>query len=309
VQPWLRGYVKAVLEAAIRRGTGARVADELGQVERLVAGTPALTTTLTDTVIPASARRGVISDLLGARVAPDTLRLVERIVDTESAPEIVMGLHDAAELALLVENRATEGIEDEAGEEPLLGRTAARQMIAGFAVGVFEDLPSTAELDTIEEELFRFARVVESTPLLRSALTDRGLPLSVRRGVVEDLLRDRVRPATLRLVVEALHGRARDIVATLDWLVVQTAEARGWRVARVRSARPMDDAERTRLCGALERLAGGPVELQEAVDEGLIGGATVQIGDLLVDATVLHRLEQLQEHLLEYEGETRGAQN
>ena len=309
MQAWLRGYVKAVLEAAIERGAGPRVAEELGQVERLVAGVPALATTLTDTVVPAAARRAVITDLLGSRVHPDTLRLVVRIVDTESAPEIVVGLHDAAELAILVENRAAEGIEDEAGEEPLLGRTAARQMMAGFAVGVFEELPATTELDTVEDELFRFARLVESTPLLRGALTDRGLPLSVRRGVVEDLIHDRARPATLRLVVEALHGRTRDMVATLDWLVVQTAQARGWRIARVRSARPMDDAERDQLCGALEHLAGFPVELQEAVDEGLIGGATVQIGDLLVDATVVHRLEQLQEHLLDREGETRGAQN
>jgi ATP synthase F1 delta subunit len=305
VKPVLRGYATAVLESARADGEAALVAEELGQVEQLIVGTPALATTLTDTVVPATARRAVVNDLFGSRVTAATLRLVVRIVDTESAPDITVGLHDVAELAFVMQGRS----DDEAAtdDELLLGRMAARAMIAGYAMAVFEVLPEVSELDDIEDELFRFARVVESTPALRSALTDRTLPLPLRRGVVGDLLSDRAHPATVRLVDEALRGRTRDLVATLDWLVVQAAQARGWRVARVRTAREIDAGEREQLSGALERLAGAPVELQVFVDESLLGGATVQIGDLLVDATIRHRLEQLQEHLLGAEGETRGA--
>ena len=247
----------------------------------------------------------MVTDLLGSRVTATTLRLVVRVVDTESAPEITVGLHDVAELAFVMQGRS----DDEAAtdDELLLGRMSARQLIAGYAMAVFEMLPSVSELDDIEDELFRFARMVESTPALRSALTDRTLPLPLRRAVVSDLLSDRAHPATVRLVDEALRGRTRDLVATLDWLVVQAAQARGWRVARVRTAREIDSGEREQLATALERLAGAPVELQVFVDESLLGGATVQIGDLLVDATIRHRLEQLQEHLLGAEGETRGA--
>jgi ATP synthase F1 delta subunit len=305
VKPVLRGYATAVLESARADGQAALVAEELGQVEHLIVGTPALATTLTDTMVPAPARRAVVTDLLGSRVTASTLRLVVRVVDTESAPEITVGLHDVAELAFVMQGRS----DDEAAtdDELLLGRMAARAMIAGYAMAVFETLPSASDLDDIEDELFRFARVVESTPALRSVLTDRTLPLPLRRGVVGDLLDGRAHAATVRLVDEALRGRTRDLVATLDWLVVQAAQARGWRVARVRTAREIDAGEREQLSGALERLAGAPVELQVFVDESLLGGATVQIGDLLVDATIKHRLEQLQEHLLGAEGETRGA--
>jgi F-type H+-transporting ATPase subunit delta len=304
VKPVLRGYATAVLETARAAGDAALVAEELGQVERLVGGTPGLAATLTDTVVPAAARTGVATDLLRARVTPFTLRLVVRVIDTESAPEIVVGLHDVAELALLMQERTDA--EAATDDEMLLGRTAARHMIAGYAMAVFETLP-VSDLDDIEDEIFRFARAVESSPALRGALTDRGLPLPLRRGVVTDLLGDRAHAATVRLVNEALRGRTRDLVATLDWLVVQAAQARGWRVARVRTARDVDENEREELAGALQRLAGAPVELQVFVDETLLGGATVQIGDLLVDATIRHRLEQLQEHLLGAEGETRGA--
>jgi F0F1-type ATP synthase delta subunit len=305
VHPVLRGYATAILESARAEGNAALVADELLQVERLIVDTPALGTALTDTVVPAAARRSVVTDLLESRVTAATLRLVVRVVDTESAPEITVGLHDVAELAFFMQGRSDE--EAVTDDERLLGRTSARRMIAGYAMAVFETLPAASDLDDIEDQLFRFARVVESTPALRSALTDRSLPLPLRRGVVGDLLDGRAHAATIRLVDESLRGRTRDLVATLDWLVVQAAQARGWRVARVRTAREVDAGERQQLSDALGRLAGAPVELQVFVDENLLGGATVQIGDLLVDATIRHRLEQLQEHLLGAEGETRGA--
>jgi ATP synthase F1 delta subunit len=305
VKPVLRGYATAVLESVRSEGVAPQVAEELAQVEQLVAGTATLSMVLTDTLVPSAARRAVVTDLLESRVTAYTLRLVVRVIETESAPEITVGLHDIAELALVMQDRSDD--ETASDDEPLLGRTSARTMIAGYATAVFETLPSQSDLDDIEDELFRFARVVEATPALRSALADRSLPLPVRRGVVADLLEGRTRAATVRLVNEALRGRTRDIVATLDWLVVQAAQARGWRVARVRAARDVDSGERQELSGALERLAGAPVELQVFVDESLLGGAIVQIGDLLVDATIRHRLEQLQEHLLGAEGETRGA--
>jgi F-type H+-transporting ATPase subunit delta len=93
-------------------------------------------------------------------------------------------------------------------------------------------------------------------------------------------------------------GRARDIVPTLDALVEDAARARGWRVARVQSADRVDDAQRESLGQALGRLTGGPVELQVTINPQLLGGVVVQVGDLLVDGTARHRLNELKEHVL-----------
>jgi F-type H+-transporting ATPase subunit delta len=136
-------------------------------------------------------------------------------------------------------------------------------------------------------------------PALRHALGDRDLPVDARHGIVADLLGGKVRPATLSLVRYAIEGgRARDIVGTLDFLVEQTAAARGWRVARVRAGQPVDEAERRELSQALTRLAGSPVELQITVDPHLLSGVLVRVGDLQVDSTARGRLDALREHLL-----------
>jgi F-type H+-transporting ATPase subunit delta len=78
----------------------------------------------------------------------------------------------------------------------------------------------------------------------------------------------------------------------------RAAEARGWRVARVSAARALDDAERDELGRALQDLTGGPVELLVTEDAELLGGAVVTVGNLLVDASAQHKLDQIQEQLL-----------
>ncbi len=113
------------------------------------------------------------------------------------------------------------------------------------------------------------------------------------------LLGGKVLAATVRLASYAARGgRARDIVATLDTLVEDAAKARGWRVARVAAADTVGDDQQRDLSDALAHLTGNPVDLQVTVDPLLLGGVVVQVGDLLVDSSTRHRLDELKEHVL-----------
>jgi F0F1-type ATP synthase delta subunit len=197
-----------------------------------------------------------------------------------------------------VATRTRHAAEGQPFEEPTLSLTESRQRVSGFATAVHEDL-RTEQLESIEDEIFRFARIVAATPALRSALVDRDLDIEARQGLASALLEGKVGAPTLSLVRYAIAGgRARDIVGTLDHLVEQTAKARGWRIARVRAAAPIEEAQRSSLTDSLASLAGSPVELQVVIDESLLSGALIQIGDLQVDATARGRIDTLREHLM-----------
>jgi F-type H+-transporting ATPase subunit delta len=306
LHPALRGYLTAVVGDAVRAEVGDRLADEINAVAHLVSRTGDLAVTLTDFGVPLAARKAVLSDLLSERVHPLVLRVVLRAVETERAEELPTVFHDLYELARHMHELGPQELR---AEEPILGRTAWRQYASGFAAAVFEGVADTSGIEDIEDELFRFTRIVEANPGLRVALADPTTPVTGRRQLIDDLLSGKVRGETLQLVTVLLEGHVRDVVASLDWLVEQAAQARGWRVARVRAARRIDDDERRQLAQELQRISGQPVELQVTEDPSLLGGAVVQIGDLLVDASAQHRLDQLEEHLLGTEGTTRGAQN
>jgi F-type H+-transporting ATPase subunit delta len=287
VNPTLQGYTAAVAEAA-GPGALAGLATDLEAIEQLVLANNQLRAALTDTAVPGPARRAVVLDLLDGKVSPPARRLAAFACAAVDAPEIPTALGWVSARV----RRAAEGQD----QEPGLSLTQSRQRVGGFATAVLEDT-SADELESVEDDLFRFARIVAATPALRGALADRDLDVTARRAVVTELLEGKVSPASLSLARYAVTGgRARDIVGTLDFLVEQTARARGWRIARVRAAAPIDEAQRTELSESLGTLAGAPVELQVEVDASLLSGALIRIGDLQVDATARGRIDALREH-------------
>lgn len=304
MHPSLRGYTAAVVGDAARQDLGGQLADEVNAVHHLVSRTNDLAVALTDFGVPLPARTAVLQDLLADRVHPLALRLVLRAVRTERAEELPTVLHDLYEF---IRHLHELGPDELRAEEPTLSRVAWRDYAAGFAAAVFEGVESVGDIEDIEDELFRFTRIVQSNGALRMALADPTSPVAARQQLLDDLLSGKARPATVRLVSVLLEGHVRDLVASLYWLVEQAAQARGWRVARVRTARPIDAGEQESLAAAMEHLTNQPVELQVTEDPDLLGGAVIQVGDLLVDASARHRLDQLHEHLLGTEGTTRGA--
>lgn len=296
----LRGYAEAVAESAVAGSAAGALADEIAQVTGLFGRSGELATAITDVGVPMQARRAVLQDLLSERVMPSTLRIVLRAVADERADELPAALVELEALARHFANHQEELL---AGGEPpdidlALGRSAWRARMGGYAAAVLEVLQDVAEIEQVEGELFAFARVVAANPALRSALADHSLPLRARRGVVADLLSGRAHPASVRLIDATLRGRLRDVVGALEWLAEQAAAARGWRVARVEAATELPDEDRMRLADVLSRRFGAPVEVQVTVNPALLGGAVVAIGDLLVDASASHRLEELSERLL-----------
>ena len=290
MNPTLQGYSAAVIEAADPAALGGIAAD-LGAIEQLAMSSAPLRAALTDTSVPGMARRAVMLDLLEGKVSAEARRLAAFACLVVSAP------HVPAALAWL-SARVRHSAEGREMEEPQLSLTQARERVAGYATALFEDM-SNNELESLEDDLFRFGRIAASTPALRTALTDRDLEVAARQGLVAQLLEGKVPATTLALARYAVTGgRARDFVGTLDFLVEQTAAARGWRIAHVRAAAPIDEAQQTTLTDSLGTLTGGPVELQVVIDESLLSGALIRIGDLQVDATARGRLDALREHLV-----------
>lgn len=145
-------------------------------------------------------------------------------------------------------------------------------------------------IDELEDELFRFTRIVESAPQLREALSDRTAPAQARRRLVEELLGDRVNTSSVRLAQQAVSGRHRSVTEALKQMQRLAAGRRERLVAVVRVAEPLADQLRDRLAAALARMFDHELQLNVVVDPEVLGGVRVTVGDQVVDGTVLSRL-------------------
>jgi F-type H+-transporting ATPase subunit delta len=167
-----------------------------------------------------------------------------------------------------------------------------------YAAALLEIAKAEGNLDTVEDELFRVARTIESNEALRSTLTDQAIPVDRRQRIVEALLDGKASPVTTALVSFVVGaGRSRNLPEIIDRLVARAAEERREAVAEVRTAYPLDDDHRQKLANALSQATDKHVSLKVIVDPTVMGGVVATIGDTVIDGTIRHRLDQLRESL------------
>jgi F-type H+-transporting ATPase subunit delta len=167
-----------------------------------------------------------------------------------------------------------------------------------YARALLDIVSAEGHLDDVEDELFRFARIIEGNDDLRMTLANPGLPLDARAAIVDELLENRALPTTRAIATFIVGaGRGHDLPAIVDRFVALAAQTREHAVAEVRSAVALDDAQRRRIGEALGRATGKQVEVKVIVDESVLGGIVATIGDTVIDGTVRHRLDQLKEQI------------
>jgi len=184
----------------------------------------------------------------------------------------------------------TEAVEMRWGGGRILTAALERQAIRAQLLIAEQE----GQLEEAEDELFRFARLVESDAGLRSALADRAVSLEGRQQLVEELLSGRSSATTVLLAKRAVGARERTFAHTIEGFVTLAAAQKNRVVATVRVAQPLTPDQRDRLRASLNKQAGREVALQEIIDPGVLGGIRVELGDEVVEGTVAGRLQAAQ---------------
>src|SRR5918997_5953275 len=174
---------------------------------------------------------------------------------------------------------------------------ARRETVARrYADAAFEIGKADGTLETWERDLATLQASLRDSEL-RDLLEHPAVPFAdkekVLRRVVSGVSRE---PLSLALLM-IRRGRPGAIDAMVERFAELVRRERGISLAEVRTARPLDDAQRTAIEERLRTLTGDRIEMKEVVDEALIGGVAVRIRDRLYDASVRSRLERLRARL------------
>ncbi|MEV4613341.1 F0F1 ATP synthase subunit delta [Kitasatospora sp. NPDC049258] len=236
----------------------AKLAEELAAVTVLLDREVSLRRVLTDPSRSGQDKAQLAGSLLSGQVSGEAVDLVSGLVRSRwsGARDLVDSVEELSALA---------------------------EIIAADRAGVLDDL---------EDELFRFGRVVSGSHELRSALTEPKAGTAAKAELIKKLLGGRANPGTVRLVTALVtHPRGRSLEQGLETYSKLAAARRGRVVALVTTAVPLSDAQKERLAASLAGLYGRQVHLNIDIDPQVLGGVRVQIGDEIIDGTVSSRLE------------------
>ena len=172
----------------------------------------------------------------------------------------------------------------------LSGSSARRYAEALYQIGTSENAVDEfgATLQRLREAL--------TVEILR-ALRNPGIPLRARRAALDAATA--AEPKAIRSLLDLLLERERiamfpQIAAAYTDLVERRA---GIVKGTITTAREISANEREELVRRLERSSGKTIRATFAVDESLIGGAKVQVGDRLIDSSLKAQLDELRREL------------
>lgn len=153
------------------------------------------------------------------------------------------------------------------------------------------------KIQSLEDEIFRFERIVAGTPDLRDTLTNRQGDAKGKADLVARLLDGKATPETVRLAQQAVQApRGRRLGSILESYLTVAANRRNQLTAVVTSAAPLGEDETARLRSALSRMYGREIQIQPIVDPSIVGGLRVKIGDEIIDGTIARKLEAARRH-------------
>ncbi|WP_148614805.1 F0F1 ATP synthase subunit delta [Nocardioides rubriscoriae] len=233
----------------------ARLAADLFSVATTLRAEGALRRFATDGSIPPEAKSGLVGEVFGGKVADGALAVLRTAVTHRWTA--------TRDLADSLEHLSVVALVKAAGSDS--GRLA--------------------------DELFTWAQAVTDNHALRDALSDPARSNDDKAALISGLLEGKTLPSTVTLAVQALSGSYRTVTSALASYQKTVAEVHGEGVATVHVARELSDTEVRRLTDVLSAQYGRPVHLNLLVDPSVLGGIRVEIGDDVIDGTVVSRLD------------------
>jgi F-type H+-transporting ATPase subunit delta len=253
------GYAESVerLEAVAADADAGTLGSELFAVADVLGREASVRRALTDPSAAGEAKSSLARALFGAKVADSTADVVATAAAARwsSTGDFVDAVEELGALALVIEAESADKLGD------------------------------------LEDELFRFGRVVSGDPELRDAITNKQVPAARRQELVRALLEGKASSSATNLAVQAVASRHRSFEAALESFQKLAADRQRRLVAVVRTAVELEPSERERLATALGSLYGRDVHLNVLVDPEVLGGIRVELGDDVIDGSIAGRLD------------------
>ncbi len=152
-------------------------------------------------------------------------------------------------------------------------------------------------LGRVEDELFRFHRIVTGDPRLQAALTDRRAPTSSKVALVDSLLAEQAAPETVRLVTHAVGSSTARFGQALESYLDIAARRQNQVTAVITTASALTEEQISRILQALSTQYQRNVHANVVIDPSVLGGVRIDIGDEIIEGTVRSRLEDARRYL------------
>lgn len=166
-----------------------------------------------------------------------------------------------------------------------------------YAKALLELAIEQQKLESIESNMSRILEAAKETNEFQVFLDSPIINLDKKVAVLNNLFGE-FEPLTLSfLALITKNGRERLITEIAQSYISQVKEFKGIIPISITSARKLDEATKTTILAKINASVTGTLEITELIDESLIGGFIVTMGDKQIDASVASQLARMKQEL------------
>jgi F-type H+-transporting ATPase subunit delta len=166
-----------------------------------------------------------------------------------------------------------------------------------YAKALLELAIEQQKLESIESNMSRILAAAKETNEFQVFLDSPIINLDKKVAVLNSLFGE-FEPLTLSfLALITKNGRERLITEIAQSYISQVKEFKGIIPISITSARKLDEATKATILAKINASVTGTLEITELIDESLIGGFIVTMGDKQIDASVVSQLARMKQEL------------
>jgi F-type H+-transporting ATPase subunit delta len=152
-------------------------------------------------------------------------------------------------------------------------------------------------LEELENDLFSFNQAVASSHEVQRALSEPQASAAAKAALAEKLVPGVSEEAKVLITQAVTQPRGIKPTRLVERFAELAAKRQQRWIATVSVTRPLTPTQLARLQAGLNAMYGRELKVNVNVDPALIGGIRVQVGDEVLDASVITRLGELQRQL------------
>ncbi len=168
-----------------------------------------------------------------------------------------------------------------------------------FETAIEENEKGGSKVDELFEEVLALKDILLNNPDLSLLMNHPRLLKEQKAELMEDIFGNRLSKELmgfLKIVID--NGRYGDIIPILDHFADRVREYKGIGVARVSTPMELSEARKEEIRKKLLETTGyTSMDIEYDIDESLIGGIVIRIGDRVVDSSIKTKLATLKKEL------------
>ncbi|APQ17393.1 ATP synthase F1 subunit delta [Maribacter hydrothermalis] len=162
-----------------------------------------------------------------------------------------------------------------------------------YAKAILDMAKENKALDAVEKDMRSIATTVSDSKELRDVLANPVVSGSLKKNALLEIFKGShsITEGTINMLVDNKRLGMLNEVA-LKYIILNE-QLKGKDVAYVTTAVPLDAAMEKKVLKQVATITGNEVTIENKIDESIIGGFILRVGDLQYDASIANKLSNI----------------